>query len=458
MPMRSGFWLDETGTYYMISGDWHQFVERMRASLQSPLYCGMLWLLHRAAGSNEILLRVPSVLAMGAAAYLLWRLAARIVFPEAALTAALIFETLPETGHLAGQARPYSLLIAVTLGSMMYFCRWLDTVRPRDGALCIVFLAAAFYFQLTSALMVFVYAIVIAREPKRAWKQIAAGAALLAALCLPVIPYYYSAAGQASTFGSASPGWTTYFELFPGIAAGILIFAIALLYMTCSSVEWVIPPINRRAMMIITVWLTVPPAILLLVTKLNLAKLFVGRYYSYSLPAVALLIAILVCLLKQTWQRLILVSVAAVSLSVATWSTALWPSYGMDWRETSAAVWHQANALDVPVFVRSGFIEANNPQWFNDEVRLDFLRAPVGMYPMPGAVIVLPFAPGRAFDGYMENAVRGLASRKEFFVVDRETYDAWPQWFQSRFGSGFNRETIMTPSGASITRFYRVVK
>jgi hypothetical protein len=42
-----------------------------------------------------------------------------------------------------------------------------------------------------------------------AWKQIALGVALLAILCFPVLPYYRSAAGSASTFSfAASPDLT----------------------------------------------------------------------------------------------------------------------------------------------------------------------------------------------------------------------------------------------------------
>src|ERR1035441_3874021 len=54
MPLRSGFWLDETATYYIISGNWHQFLERMSATIQSPLYCGMLWLVYHGVGSGEL--------------------------------------------------------------------------------------------------------------------------------------------------------------------------------------------------------------------------------------------------------------------------------------------------------------------------------------------------------------------------------------------------------------------
>ena len=47
MPLRSGFWLDETGTYYIISGNWHQFLERTVRGLwlgSKSLWAWRCWL------------------------------------------------------------------------------------------------------------------------------------------------------------------------------------------------------------------------------------------------------------------------------------------------------------------------------------------------------------------------------------------------------------------------------
>ena len=92
----------------------------------------------------------------------------------------------------------------------------------------------------------------------------------------------------------------------------------------------------------------------------------------------------------------------------------------MDWRDTTEVLRQQSYAPDTPIFVKSGFIEARSPKWFNDEVRLGFLIAPIRMYPTPGTIVALPHEPGPSSEGYMANAVRGLSSREEFFVVDRE--------------------------------------
>ena len=462
MPLTSGFWLDETGSFYIVSGNWHQFLERMSVSIQSPLYFGMLWLVYHCVGSSELILRMPSILAMALAALLLYRLAAVLIYPEAGWTAALFFIAMPDTGHLAYQARPYSLAISVALASTLYFWRWLEKRRRLDGALGIVFLAAAFYSHPTYGLLVVVYALVIAREALSegtlAFKQIALGAASLAVLCIPILPYYRSAAGRASLFSfEETPAWTSFFEFFPRVGGGILLFGVALLYLMFSSVEWRVPPVTGRAGLMVTAWLTLPPAMLLVVAKLTPAKLFVSRYYAYTLPAVALSFAVFVCCVKSNHQRLTLVSVTALSLVVATWPGNLWPFVNDDWRETTGILRQRAYASDSPIFVKSGFVEAKSIQWLNDEVRVGFLLAPIHMYPIAGAIVALPFAPGIDFDGYMASAVHGLASHNEFFVVENGRGALWQQWFQLRYGSTFQSETLPSRNGALITRFCRAV-
>lgn len=460
MPLRSGFWLDETGTYYIISGNWSEFLQRMSMSIQSPLYCGMLWLLHRGVGAGELLLRTPSILAMSLAALLLYRLAARLAHPAAGWTATLIFMALPDIGHLAYQARPYALSIALVLASILYFWQWLDQRRGLDGALSVVFLAAAFYAHPTCGLMALVYALVIVRdalsEKTLAWKQIALGGALLAVLCFPILPYYRSSASHASTYSFAgAPGWTRFFDFFPAIAGAALVFGVAILYLIFSTVEWCAPAIGRRAGLMVTTWVTVPPGILLVVAKLTPAKLFVPRYYAYILPAAGLALALLIGCVKHRRQRMTLVAVVALSLIMATWSSTPWPSIGVDWRETAGILRRQAYAPDTPVFVTSGFVEANSLQWLNDAARQRFLMAPLHMYPIPGAILALPYEPGAAFDGYMTNAVRGLDSRAEFFVVDSDRGNAWQQWFCLRYAAKFKAETLPSGHSAPITRFRR---
>jgi len=163
-----------------------------------------------------------SILAMALAALLLYRLTGAARRSGSGLDRDSHFHS--DAGRRASSLRGSALFlsIAVVLASILYFWRWLDKRCRLDGALCIVFLAAAFYSHPTSGLMAFVYALLIAREALSeralAWKQIALGAAELGVLCFPILPYYRSAAGRASTFSFvATPGLI--FDFFAGIAA-----------------------------------------------------------------------------------------------------------------------------------------------------------------------------------------------------------------------------------------------
>src|SRR6201997_5128394 len=79
IPIRVGLSLDETGSYWEIGKGFSQIWSRGLVSLCFPLYTYILWLSTKVLGTSEVGLRIPSVLAMFGAAYLLYR-AAREMF------------------------------------------------------------------------------------------------------------------------------------------------------------------------------------------------------------------------------------------------------------------------------------------------------------------------------------------------------------------------------------------
>lgn len=100
LPVRSSFWLDETGTYWVIKDGLANLFARTRDwSGQSPLYYLVAWLAHFAPGRTEVVLRLPSLIAMIAAAWLLYKLAARLLDAETAPFAVLIFSVFRARGH-----------------------------------------------------------------------------------------------------------------------------------------------------------------------------------------------------------------------------------------------------------------------------------------------------------------------------------------------------------------------
>ena len=78
IALRSPLWLDETHSYFEIKAGFSQIWARLGWHIP-PLYAYLLWLWTKLAGTSEVALRIPSVLAMLGAAYLLYR-AARALF------------------------------------------------------------------------------------------------------------------------------------------------------------------------------------------------------------------------------------------------------------------------------------------------------------------------------------------------------------------------------------------
>src|ERR1039458_2325802 len=74
LPIRSSFWLDETATFWVIKDGLANLLQRsMDWAGQSPLYYLTAWLALAAGGRHEWVLRLPSLIALTIAAWLLVR-------------------------------------------------------------------------------------------------------------------------------------------------------------------------------------------------------------------------------------------------------------------------------------------------------------------------------------------------------------------------------------------------
>ena len=198
----------------------------MRASQKSclgkagpavPVYSYVLWLWTRVMGTGEVMLRIPSILAMLGAVYLLYRAARELFDRDVALIAAILFCLHPFVIFESIDIRPYAfgaLAITASILALVHLqhsrSSWLAALFGFSAA-CIV------YFQLLFAVILPALAICFfARkidDRKIFWRQ--AGVALLAFAIafLPVIPgiqYMMHTSGAhvfapAAGFGAAGP-------------------------------------------------------------------------------------------------------------------------------------------------------------------------------------------------------------------------------------------------------------
>src|SRR5580698_2788556 len=114
IAIRAPLWLDETVSFFHISAGFSQIMPR-QGWPGVPVYSYVLWLWTRVMGTSEVILRIPSILAMLGAVYLLYRAARELFNPDVAMIAAILFCLQPFVIFESIDIRPYAFgALAVT--------------------------------------------------------------------------------------------------------------------------------------------------------------------------------------------------------------------------------------------------------------------------------------------------------------------------------------------------------
>jgi mannosyltransferase len=186
-------WLDETVTYWIIEGGYAKIFARAAGPPgQSPIYYLVAWLAQLADGNNVAILRLPSLIAMIAAAWLLYKLAERLFDAETAPLATLVFVCSEQVAFEAADARPYALGLCLLTASCLMLVRWLDTGRPHYGAGYSLLIGLTIYAQIFLAIALVwhgVYALYRSRRGGLVTLPALIGAWVAAGLlCAPLFP------------------------------------------------------------------------------------------------------------------------------------------------------------------------------------------------------------------------------------------------------------------------------
>src|ERR1035438_3582152 len=144
IALRAPLWVDETGGYWQIVAGFSEIWPRQFLTLSSPEYSYLLWLSTKLIGTSEIALRIPSILAMLGAVYLLYRAARELFSRDCAILAALIFSINPIVAFAAIDVRPYAFAALATNATILILFRlrrntsnWLAALFGLSAA-CIV--------------------------------------------------------------------------------------------------------------------------------------------------------------------------------------------------------------------------------------------------------------------------------------------------------------------------------
>ena len=147
LALRAPLWLDETLSYWQVSGGFWKIWSRSAQMPSSIGYLYTLWFAKSIFGSHEIALKIPSTLAMLGAVYFLFRAASELFDREFGFLACIFFSLEYNVVFAATDARPYAFALLATNLAIFAFVRWMNRPQMRQAILFGAAAAGILYFH-----------------------------------------------------------------------------------------------------------------------------------------------------------------------------------------------------------------------------------------------------------------------------------------------------------------------
>jgi mannosyltransferase len=322
------YWADEADTVSAVSRSVPQLIRLLgRVDAVHGLYYLLLWPVARVAGTGEFAMRFPSAVAMAAAAAGVTAIARRLAGRRAGLYAGLVFAVLPTVSLQGQDARPYAAVTAAAVLASYLLVRAAGDPRPRWLAGYGLSLVLVGYLQMFGLLLAAAHLVTLAGL---AWRQQAAAddrrwlargwpgpgwLVTFAAVGVATVPLLIIGwAQRAAIAWIPRPGWSAAVGAVTSLAAGSVASVIVLGMLAVLGVyggprgDWLTqadPPDRAAAVggggrvlgWLAVPWLLLPPTALL--TASLIKPVYNGRYITYCLPAVVLLVGCGLAALRQ---------------------------------------------------------------------------------------------------------------------------------------------------------------
>ena len=421
IAIREPLWLDETVSFFQIKGSFSEILAR-QGWPDVPVYFCILWIWSRVAGTGEIMLRIPSILAMLGAVYLLYRSARELFDRDLAVIAAVVFCLHPIVVSAAIDVRPYAfgaLAITASILALVHLrhngSNWLAALFGLSAA-CIVYFQFLFAVILPALVICF---LAIKIGDKAFWRQFGVALIAFAVAFLPVIPglrYMFHTSGihvfsPAPTWGEL--GQTLATKRMALILAGIVLLAAATRRLDLRK------HLEGRRVLFCGALGLIPILILFVVSLRTSVHIFVLRYRLVAIPGIALCWALIVSRINSRILRL-LFCVLVVATTVYHYLT--FPAakrHGFyTWKYALQFVEKNASADNAPVLICSDLPEADHlPMPVGAAVKDSAIFAPLTYYQLSVPVVALPRSLNDEAIGIASRFLRDATRRHERFLA-----------------------------------------
>ncbi len=394
----NSLWLDETLTFWVVKDGLAESIDRGVHYQSQPAYYVFIWFWTRLAGTSEIALRIPSLLAALSACAALAKLGRLLTRDrETGLLASIVFASTWNVYRESVDARSYMLSLVVLLCLALCLLRWLDEGRWRDawliGALAALLPHLNVFFTLTYPAFA-LYAALRWPRTRYSAKQIALVGLLLLIGALLFLPAALTLVAHGGSYSFVpAPSWGALFGVFvwgpavAGLLAGICAAGIVGSRPDgeFDSVISFSNPVSRESALLLAIWVFLPLSLLFGVSMWTETSVFLGRFLIPAIPAVSLFYAIALRGIASAPARI----VAVVVIALASFATHERPRD--DFRGAALAVNEfVASDASIPILFASGLIEGQDETWLRNPDLADYLNAPSAYYPLDGLVVALP--------------------------------------------------------------------
>ena len=460
LSIKSAFWLDETISYWEISGGLREIWARQDVSF--PAYFYILWATKALFGSSEVVLRIPSVLAMLAAAYVAYRIARELFSRDVAAIVTVIFCLHPIVAFEAVDARPYAFAVLLLNCAILSFLRWMKTNSTRYAILFGVSAAGIFYFHYLFAVILPAFALGCIVLRGKQWRLYVSG--LVAAsvpfllIMLPVISplLFLFRTSQTQVYESA-PQLS---DLVSTLAAG---HVVALLFagtvFTAAMLRQLENPSEEflRTGLLCLLLAAVPLIFLYDVSALTSVHVFVARYRLVAVPGVALCWGFLVsCLASKGIRVGFCAALAAITFSGFSLATLSMDSaHGYSWKYALQVADKSAAFDHAPLLICSDLTESNFQAMPADVYKATSPAfAPIFYYKVHSPVVPLP----RALNGVAEEQINkflatATPARQRFFALGYKASEETLSWITERTKDSYVARNLGKTDGVTVMEY-----
>jgi mannosyltransferase len=422
LALRAPLWLDETLAYWQVDGGFGKVWSRSALMPSSIGYLYTLWAAKSVLGSSEIALRIPSLFALLAAVYVLFRSARELFDQEIGFLAAIFFAIQYNVVFAATDARPYACALLATTLAIFTFVVWMIEHRLRQAVLFGAAAAGILYFHYLFAAILpafaIYYLVVRYRSIKEDLVQLAAALGTFLVLVIPIIVRVLSLYHTRETHIVQPLHHPILLSLNTLAPMQVLIGFIAAAAVAAALRKMRIPGARgwSGAMLPALVGL-VPAAVLCGIEAATPIHLIQQRYFLIVAPGSALIWAWLTsCIDSRLLRQIFCVALVATTVLEAYLSPDS-RHHEINFKEAHAFVNANAVSGDGPVLVFSAFIESDYeplPTVSNSE---NAMLSQIDYYPLNQPWTFLPIDLNERAKQIASQAVLEAAHRHRRFLA-----------------------------------------